>query len=204
MQRMLEQDQPDIAWRLFANMNEQALRIGAIGNLSELADALPRDGAGRANLSGRFCKPGPMRAVAPLVARVPRRQAGSAAHRVDIRPELPQALTRISARIAIGGGVLRYEFRRSGNTYTFQAEGISPAVRFSLPGFSAVSLPPAPGMTVNVVAGDKTLKSPPSIKTARRFMREPFGLRQSCLQNARPATPSLPARTSRRRIWPRT
>lgn len=44
MQRMLEYGQTETAWKLFANMNRQALYEGAIGSLSENADAHPRAG----------------------------------------------------------------------------------------------------------------------------------------------------------------
>lgn len=54
MQRMIEMGQPDIAWQLFTNMNRQALAQGAVGSLSENADAHPREGAEWANRSGTF------------------------------------------------------------------------------------------------------------------------------------------------------
>lgn len=42
MQRMIEYGQQEEAWRLFKNMNHQALVEGAVGSLSENADAHPR------------------------------------------------------------------------------------------------------------------------------------------------------------------
>ena len=42
MQRMIEYGQIDTAWELFKNMNRQALHEGAVGSLSENADAHPR------------------------------------------------------------------------------------------------------------------------------------------------------------------
>ena len=54
MQRMIEMGQPDIAWQLFTNMNRQALAEGAVGSLSENADAHPREGASWGNRSGTF------------------------------------------------------------------------------------------------------------------------------------------------------
>lgn len=159
MQRMLEQDQPDIAWRLFANMDDQALRLGAIGALSEVADALPRDGASRAMLSGAFLQAWSnaeqLRIWSQGFLGV---KPALLDHRVDIRPEIPQALNAISTHIAIGGGTLSYRFQRENNTYTFQMAGISSSVWFSLPGFAATRLPSMPGRTVSVVAGDKVLK----------------------------------------------
>ena len=42
MQRMIEFGQQEVAWRLFQNMNHQAMNEGAVGSLSENADAHPR------------------------------------------------------------------------------------------------------------------------------------------------------------------
>lgn len=54
MQRMIEYGQKEMAWQLFRNMNRQALVEGAVGSLSENADAHPRDGKSWAGLSGTF------------------------------------------------------------------------------------------------------------------------------------------------------
>ena len=54
MQRMIEYGQKEMAWQLFKNMNRQALKEGAIGSLSENADAHPREGQTWAKPSGTF------------------------------------------------------------------------------------------------------------------------------------------------------
>ena len=54
MQRMIEYGQVDAAWELFKNMNRQALHEGAVGSLSENADAHPREGQTWVNRSGTF------------------------------------------------------------------------------------------------------------------------------------------------------
>ncbi|MBR5499014.1 MAG: hypothetical protein IKV75_02490, partial [Bacteroidales bacterium] len=54
MQRMIEYGQVDTAWELFKNMNRQALVEGAVGSLSENADAHPREGQTWVNRSGTF------------------------------------------------------------------------------------------------------------------------------------------------------
>lgn len=159
LQRMLEQDQPDIAWRLFANMNEQALRTGAVGSLSELSDALPRDGASWAKPSGAFLQAWSngeqLRVWSQNILGV---KPDLLRRRIDVRPELPQALTVVSTRIAIGGGALRYEFRRTENTYTFRLTGIAPTVWFALPGFSPIRLPLQRGLAVRIVVQERTLR----------------------------------------------
>ena len=54
MQRMIEYGQVEAAWQLFRNMNRQALVEGAVGSLSENADAHPREGKSWVNRSGTF------------------------------------------------------------------------------------------------------------------------------------------------------
>jgi glycogen debranching enzyme len=54
IQRLLEFNQIEPAWKLFENMNRQALREGAVGSLAECADALPIDGAAWSRRTGTF------------------------------------------------------------------------------------------------------------------------------------------------------
>ena len=54
MQRLIEAGQKDVAYQLFRNINEMALRYGAVGSLSENADAIPLPGASRIRLTGAF------------------------------------------------------------------------------------------------------------------------------------------------------
>lgn len=54
MQRMIEYGQKEMAWQLFKNMCRQALDEGAVGSLSENADAHPREGKQWVDRSGTF------------------------------------------------------------------------------------------------------------------------------------------------------
>lgn len=112
MQRMIEYGQVDTAWELFKNMNRQALMEGAVGSLSENADAHPREGQTWVNRSGTFL------------------QAWSNAehlrvwyqHFLGIRPDLlnsiiviepriPSEITSIETSVKVGGGTLHYSFK---------------------------------------------------------------------------------------------
>ena len=111
MQRMIEYGQVDAAWELFKNMNRQALHEGAVGSLSENADAHPREGQTWVNRSGTFL------------------QAWSNAehlrvwyqHFLGIRPDLlkgviviepriPSEITSIETSVKIGNGTLHYRY----------------------------------------------------------------------------------------------
>ncbi len=112
MQRMIEYGQVDTAWELFKNMNRQALHEGAVGSLSENADAHPREGQAWVNRSGTFL------------------QAWSNAehlrvwyqHFLGIRPDLlngkiivepriPSEITSIETSVKVGNGTLHYKYK---------------------------------------------------------------------------------------------
>ena len=112
MQRMIEYGQTDTAWELFKNMNRQALHEGAVGSLSENADAHPREGQTWVIRSGTFL------------------QAWSNAehlrvwyqHFLGIRPDLlngkiivdpriPSEITSIETSVKVGNGTLHYKYK---------------------------------------------------------------------------------------------
>ena len=111
MQRMIEYGQVDAAWELFKNMNRQALHEGAVGSLSENADAHPREDQTWVNRSGTFL------------------QAWSNAehlrvwyqHFLGIRPDLlsgkiiidpriPSEITSVKTSVKLGNGTLHYKY----------------------------------------------------------------------------------------------
>ena len=123
MQRMIEYGQVDTAWELFKNMNRQALHEGAVGSLSENADAHPREGQSWVNRSGTFL------------------QAWSNAehlrvwyqHFLGIRPDLlkgiiviepmiPSEITSLETSVKIGNGTLHYSY--SNGKVNVRLEGI--------------------------------------------------------------------------------
>ena len=123
MQRMIEYGQVEQAWELFKNMNRQALHEGAVGSLSENADAHPREGKDWVKRSGTFL------------------QAWSNAehlrvwyqHFLGIRPDLlngvivvepriPAEITSLETSVKIGNGTLHYRY--SGGKVDVRLEGI--------------------------------------------------------------------------------
>ena len=112
MQRMIEYGQVDAAWELFKNMNRQAMHEGAVGSLSENADAHPRDGESWVKRSGTFL------------------QAWSNAEHlrvwyqyflgirpdllngvIVIEPKIPAEITWIETSVKIGDGTLHYRYK---------------------------------------------------------------------------------------------
>ena len=132
MQRMIEYGQVDAAWELFKNMNRQALREGAVGSLSENADAHPREGKEWVNRSGTFL------------------QAWSNAEHlrvwyqhflgirpdllngiIGIEPKLPSEITSLETAVKIGEGTLHYKY--SDGKVKVKLDGIDAELQISEP-----------------------------------------------------------------------
>lgn len=112
MQRMIEYGQVETAWKLFCNMNRQALREGAVGSLSENADAHPRPGKTWAGRSGTFLQAWSnseqLRVWYQCFLGIrPDLMNGI----VVVEPHLPAAITSLETAVKIGNGRLIYIFK---------------------------------------------------------------------------------------------
>ena len=129
MQRMIEYGQKEAAWKLFKNMNRQALHEGAVGSLSENADAHPRAGQNWVNRSGTFL------------------QAWSNAEhlrvwyqhflgirpdllngKIIIEPNLPAEITDLETSVKIGKSTLHYIY--SDGKVSAKLEGVDAEIIF--------------------------------------------------------------------------
>lgn len=111
MQRMIEYGQKEMAWRLFQNMNRQALKEGAVGSLAENADAHPREGKAWANRSGTFLQAWSnseqLRVWYQCFLGI---QPDLINHRIVVEPHLPAEITDLETSELIGGGKIVYKF----------------------------------------------------------------------------------------------
>ncbi len=123
MQRMIEYGQVETAWQLFQNMNRQALVEGAVGSLSENADAHPREGKSWVNRSGTFLQAWSnaehlrvwhqyFLGIRPdMMKRV-----------ITIEPKLPKEITNIETSVRIGKGILTYTYRDGKFDFRFDGD----------------------------------------------------------------------------------
>lgn len=123
MQRMIEYGQVESAWQLFQNMNRQALVEGAVGSLSENADAHPREGKSWVNRSGTFLQAWSnaehlrvwyqyFLGIRPdMMKRV-----------ITIEPKLPREITNIETSVKIGKGILMYTYRDGKFDFRFDGD----------------------------------------------------------------------------------
>lgn len=151
MQRMIEMGQPDIAWQLFTNMNRQALAEGAVGSLSENADAHPREGASWANRSGTFLQAWSnaeqlrvwyqyFLGIRPdMVNRI-----------INLNPQLPSAVTSLTYSQRVGNGDIIGTFERTADEtaygYIMRDEAVT--LRFDIPLYATFDIAVQPGEVV--------------------------------------------------------
>ena len=111
MQRMIEYGQKEEAWKLFKNMNRQALHEGAVGSLSENADAHPRKGQNWVNRSGTFLQAWSnaehLRVWYQYFLGI---RPDMLNGRIIIDPQLPAEVTSLETSVKIGGGTLHYKY----------------------------------------------------------------------------------------------
>ncbi|MGM9869822.1 MAG: amylo-alpha-1,6-glucosidase [Sodaliphilus sp.] len=111
MQHLITYGQKEMAWQLFQNMNRQALKEGAVGSLSENADAHPRQGKQWVNRSGTFLQAWSnsehLRVWYQYFLGIrPDLMNGV----VVVEPRLPQAITRLETTMNIGDGRIVYAY----------------------------------------------------------------------------------------------
>lgn len=112
MQRMIEYGQVDAAWELFKNMNRQALHEGAVGSLSENADAHPREGQTWVNRSGTFLQAWSnaehLRVWYQYFLGIrPDLLSGV----IVVEPRIPSEITYIETSVKVGEGTLHYLYK---------------------------------------------------------------------------------------------
>lgn len=119
MQRMIEYGYKETAWQLFCNMNRQALKEGAVGSLSENADAYPRKGTSWAKRSGTFLQAWSnseqLRVWYQCFLGI---QPDLLNGIITVRPALPSAITELQTRVRIGKGWLYYKYSKGKVTVT--------------------------------------------------------------------------------------
>jgi len=113
MQRMIEYGQVDTAWELFKNMNRQALHEGAVGSLSENADAHPREGQEWVKRSGTFLQAWSnaehLRVWYQYFLGI---RPDLLNDRIVIEPKIPSEITSIETSVKVGNGTLHYKYSK--------------------------------------------------------------------------------------------
>ena len=150
MQRMIEFDQPDIAFTLFENMNKQALFQGAIGSLSENADAHPREGNQWAKRSGTFLQAWSNAEQLRVWNQYFLGIRPNMIHQhLVIEPKIPSCLNNLAFKQRIGQGALTGSILKEKNStcYTYHLDGETVSMQ--------LIIAPFPPLTVSLKADEK-------------------------------------------------
>lgn len=153
MQRMIEMNQQDIAYKLFKNMNRQALAEGAVGSLAENADALPREGEKWAKRSGTFLQAWSnaeqLRVWYQYFLGIrPDMMKGF----ITVQPKIPTEITNLIFKEKIGTGVLKGKYVRQGSRaeYEYILDGERAKINFHLSPFLPIILDMEPDSKLSV------------------------------------------------------
>lgn len=123
MQRMIEYGQQDKAFRLFENMNRQALEQGAVGSLSECADAWCRPGRTWARRTGTFLQAWSnaeqIRVWQQFFLGV---RPDLLNNEITVAPKLPRKIKNLETSMKIGDGNLTYAYKKYDGTEYFRFE----------------------------------------------------------------------------------
>lgn len=127
MQRMIEMNQPDIAWTLFTNMNRQALVEGAVGSLSENADAHPREGKNWPDRSGTFLQAWSNAEQLRVwyqyfIGMIPHLDNADHPGLIALTPKLPAGITELYWKERVGKGNIEgtYDKKEGKTVYTYR------------------------------------------------------------------------------------
>lgn len=162
MQRLLEFGQADAAYELFENMNRQALHEGAVGSLSENADALPRPGQSRGKLSGTFLQAWSnaehVRVWYQWFLGI---RPDMLSNRVTVSPCLPSKLTDVEFAAQIGSGKLRAHYQNAETTgsYVLKLEDVALRVSFDLPDYEEIESELPVGGTLEIERSGDELRT---------------------------------------------
>lgn len=155
MQRMIESGQADTAWQLFENMNRQALSEGAVGSLSENADAWPLPGADWAGRSGTFLQAW---SNAEHIRVWYQCFLGIHPHmlndKVNIAPAIPSDIDHLQYSELIAHGRIEGGFSRDGSRRIYAYRGINMSAEFifDIEMYEQFRVAVTPGVTVTIVA----------------------------------------------------
>jgi len=156
IQRMIEDGQTDLAWRLFQDMNDLTLERGVVGGLPETMDAYPHPGGTRPRLTGTFLQAWSnaeqLRVWYQYVLGV---RPEMARGEILLAPRLPSALDAADFSVRVGTGSLRGTFDRVAGhrRYVYRLTDQAVTLALDIPPYAPKTFAALPGDSLVVEAG---------------------------------------------------
>ena len=160
MQRMLENGQTEQAYALLRNMNRQALDEGAVGSLSENADAWPLPGSTWVRRSGTFLQAWSNSEHIRVWNQYFLGVRPDMMHRlITLQPQFPKELTEVQSRMAIGDGSLTMRISQTDtdSTYCYRWSGNPVTLRLEIGTYESLDVPMTKGCRLTAQTNGKTL-----------------------------------------------
>ncbi|WP_394176262.1 amylo-alpha-1,6-glucosidase [Thalassotalea litorea] len=164
MQRMIEAGQPDLAYQLFANMNEQALTKGVVGGLAENADAYPHAGHELPTITGTYLQAWSnaeqlriwyqtFLGIRPDLMK----------QQITFAPRMPSAIDDVNFQVRIGKGKLTGAFRKTASMslYHITNNAVSGTLVIDIPPYPITEIMVKDNMQISIVQSFDTLQIVP-------------------------------------------
>lgn len=161
MQRMIEAGQPETAYKLFRNMNWQALNLGVVGGLSENLDAYPQEGEDWAKLTGAYLQAWSnaeqlrvwyqyFLGIRPDMIR----------RTLTLAPRIPEEIKELHYQVKVGNGSINaaYSAEAFGQTYQYSFNGIGLTVIIDILPFEIARIEVESNTMLEINRTEHTLK----------------------------------------------
>lgn len=164
IQRIIEAGNPNLAYELFKNMSSQTINSsGAVGALSELTEALPREGKDWPRLSGTFSQAW---SSAEFLRVWYQQFIGIQPNAIDqtvlIAPNIPDSLNHLDYHLRLFDGALTGAYHRNESvrkfSYTFDSISFNPKIKIKLPTYSETSITVKSGQTLLVISSPDSVR----------------------------------------------
>lgn len=158
IQRMIEAGNSNLAFDLYRNMSKQTISSsGAVGALSELTEALPREGTDWPKLSGTFSQAwSSAEFLRVWYQNFIGIQPNAIDRTVSISPNIPDSLNHLDFHIQLFGGHLTGAYHRNESvrkfSYTLDSLTFESTLKFKLPNYSEALIPVKSGQSFLVIA----------------------------------------------------
>ncbi|MFP4547613.1 MAG: amylo-alpha-1,6-glucosidase [Fidelibacterota bacterium] len=159
MQRMIEAEQRETAYKLFDNMNEKALNRGVVGGLCENMDAYPRPGKTRAKITGTYLQAWSnsehLRIWYQYFLGI---RPDMINNLLTLAPRIPDAINRLEYGFLVGDGNVMAGFKRGRfTTYTYKFNDINTTLKIDIMPFEILTLNVTDGEEIAIVQKEKEL-----------------------------------------------
>lgn len=142
MQRMIEAGQPEIAYKLFKNMNRQALTKGCVGGMCENMDAYPRPGKSWPKITGTYLQAWSNSEHLRIWYQ---HFLGIKPDMINddlyIAPQIPQDINKLNYKFYVEKGFVEASFDRSKNSrYSYEFQDLNTNLHLHISPYKTINI----------------------------------------------------------------